>query len=257
VNPTKRALLVLAIALTVVVGILAGFGLPLFAKTPAITLPNAGGEAGLDNPAAALPGGSGAEPALVRVTQDTVQAVVASLTRPASFYRETRTELFWREDTGETQSAVGSVLIWQDGGYTKTTLLAYDGSLQNSLAYSGKVYVWYGGEKTYYTYDADSAELDLIQRSPTYEDVLSLPRERITGAGYEEKNDRNCIFVEVEESDLGYRERFWIAVDSGLLVAAETERGGSLLYRMEETLFSDIAAHPTLFELPSGGVGGN
>ncbi|MFR4559848.1 MAG: hypothetical protein ACLT5P_00590 [Flavonifractor plautii] len=103
--------------------------------------------------------------------------------------------------------------------------------------------------------DGHSADLE-GQRIPTYEDVLEMEQDAIAAAGYEEKGGLACIYVETGEDALGYVEKYWVSVDSGLLVCAEQWKGEELTYRMtsyavstDRTLFG-----LTEFALPDGTV---
>ena len=93
-----------------------------------------------------------------------------------------------------------------------------------------------------------------IRRIPTYEDVLALEQEAIAAAGYEERGGLACIYVETTPNELGYTERYWVSVNTGLLVSAERLDGEELVYRMTayavEYQFSDDG----VFELPDGTV---
>ena len=57
-----------------------------------------------------------------------------------------------------------------------------------------------------------------------------LELEEIAAAGYENRGELPCVYVEVRRSR--QIQRFWVSVDSGLLVSAEAEENGQLVYRM-------------------------
>ena len=79
--------------------------------------------------------------------------------------------------------------------------------------------------------------------------------DSITGTGYEEKDGARCIYVEVYREELGYLERYWISVSSGLLTAAETEKDGRVVYAMSSSqLVSPLAGGEDAFTLPEGRV---
>ena len=61
--------------------------------------------------------------------------------------------------------------------------------------------------------------------------MVQLEPEQIADAGYEIYGETPCIYVEVAGED-GPTERYWVSVDSGLLVAAERREGDTLVYRM-------------------------
>ena len=91
------------------------------------------------------------------------------------------------------------------------------------------------------------AAQQIVQRGrfpDTYEDVLALPSERIVDAGYGSYSEHPCIYVETDVDELGYLERYWVSVDSGLLIAAETLKG-------EQVVLSVNATYPITTPCPS------
>ena len=92
------------------------------------------------------------------------------------------------------------------------------------------------------------------QHIPTYETVLELDAASITGTGYELKGTFPSVFVEVQGED-GALERYWISTDNGLLIAAEREVDGALVYRM--TAYGQVQTPcpaTASFALPDGQV---
>ena len=237
----NRTILVIAIAVTVVAAVFVSIVLPaITGRAPQVTLPNVNQETEGESQAF-LP---------VEVTPETVQTVIASLSRPDSYYRELTVTLFW--EGGESAEQVE---IWADGGYVRTTI-ATGGTVQYRLVGEGKLRLWYAGDQTWQETEAGDGTADLAQRIPTYEDVLELEQDAIAAAGYEEKGGLACIYVETGEDALGYVEKYWVSVDSGLLVCAEQWKGEELTYRMtsyavstDRTLFG-----LTEFALPDGTV---
>ena len=187
---------------------------------------------------------------MMPVTPETVQSVVSSLARPESYYREISLETFW----GEEGSALSTAQVWVDGGYTRVSSLLPDGTVENTIVGEGKRYRWYNNEREYYSVDAGEADADLMQRIPTYEDVLALDTEDITGTGYEAKGGLGCVYVEVAENELGYRERYWVSVDLGLLVAAETVKEDRVVLRVSAYSVEIPIRGGLNFTLPDGTV---
>ena len=217
----NRTILVIAIAVTVVAAVFVSIVLPaITGRAPQVTLPNVNQETEGESQAF-LP---------VEVTPETVQTVIASLSRPDSYYRELTVTLFW--EGGESAEQVE---IWADGGYVRTTI-ATGGTVQYRLVGEGKLRLWYAGDQTWQETEAGDGTADLAQRIPTYEDVLDLDTQQITAANYEEKNGKDCIFIEVEGVQ-GVVDRYWIATDTGLLCAAETYEGDQKVYEMTENQF--------------------
>ena len=223
----KRNLMVVLIAAVIVVAILASFGLRLFVPdTAKIVLPTPA--------ASASPGlepGTGSGLVRVDVTPETVQTVIGqTLTRPESYFREVTIEDFW----GDGEQSSTTARVWVDGGWTMT---------ESAM------------DRTPVTGPADDRSADLEgQRIPTYEDVLSLDTADIAAAGYEERGGLACVWTQTAPDALGYVETYWVAVDSGLLVSAETTLDGTLTYRMTAYTMERPAPAGTAFALPDGTV---
>ena len=224
----NRNILVILIAIVIVVAVFSSFGLSLFTgDTPHIVLPtpSAADQPGEDP--GSTPAANG--PVRVEVTPDTVQSVIATLSRPESYYREVTIEDYW----GDGESGRTTAKVWTDSHWTLVEATGPAGTVRTSLVGDGTVRIWYGSRAGSLTAPADEYSADLEgQRIPTYEDVLALDKDAITDTGYEEKGGLSCIYVETVVDGLDYRERYWVSVDTGLLAAAETWDGDELVYRM-------------------------
>jgi FlaG/FlaF family flagellin (archaellin) len=252
VDPKKRTILVVAITITIIAGLIASFGIPIFFQTSNIMFPDMSDDTNL--------GEQSGEPNTVdvgnfipiSVTTETVQEVIRTLHRKDSYYRELTIERFWGPNA-DKQRGTNTVLIWNDGdAYSK--IMISDGSMKNILMAEGKKYVWYGSEKKWAV--ANDTDIDIVQNIPTYRDVLDLDPNEIIQADYETKSGENCIFVETFIEELGYLERYWISTESGLLIASETvkKETGALTYRMEENRMTNLEADTNAFMLPDGTV---
>ena len=210
-----------------------------------ITLPEEGSSPGQTEDDTNASGGDALT--VIAVTPETVQSVIRdTLSRPERYTRAVTIEDFW----GEGESGTTHADVWVDGGWTQTEAALPGGTVRYSIVGDGQFWLWYGGDRP-----ALSADLE-GQRIPTYEDVLELEQDAIAAAGYEEKGGLACIYVETGEDALGYVEKYWVSVDSGLLVCAEQWKGEELTYRMtsyavstDRTLFG-----LTEFALPDGTV---
>lgn len=244
----KRTIFAVLIAGIIVAAVLSSFALNLFDRSGyEIQLADLSGAAQSGSPESGEdPGGR-----LVRVevTPETVQSVVATLSRPQSYYRELTVEL-WSDALVQSAAAVQ---VWVDGGWTRSDVAAPNGTVQHNLVGEGTRWIWYdGGEAV--SFPADGAQADLAQRIPTYEDVLELSQAEIAGAGYEVYGGIDCVFVEAEQRELGSTERYWISVADGLLVAAERVKGDALVYRMAAQSPEIPAPQSSSFALPDGTV---
>ena len=235
----NRTILVLAIAVTVFAAVFVSLGLPaLTGRAPEVVLPDVNQEAVSTEGRDFLP---------VEVRPDTVQSVIASLSRPESYYRQLTVRLFWAGG-----SSADPVEIWADGGYVRTAITT-GGSTQYRLVGEGKLRLWYAGDRAWQEVDAGDDTADLAQRIPTYEDVLELDTEQISAASYEEKNEAYRIFVEVKRSQ-DVLDRYWIDTDTGLLCAAETYEEDTKVYEMTETQLRAPLEDGIVFSLPDGTI---
>lgn len=248
VERRRRALFAVLIATILVVAVFASFALNLFDRNEyQVQLP------GLSEEADPNQSGSGGDGRFIRVevTPETVQSVIAkTLSRPQSYYREISIELW----AGGEEAALTTAQVWVDGGWTRSDVTAPSGLVQHNLVGDGVRWLWYDDDSEAVSLPAEQAVSDLVQRVPTYEDVLALPQETITAAGYEKYAKTDCIFVEVEQEELGSCERYWIAVSDGLLVAAERVKDDQLLYRMAVLSTESPAPLNSSFALPDGTV---
>ncbi len=243
----NRLVIVVAIVALIVGAVCASFGRVLFAaNTPEVILPSSSAGTG-DISGAVDPG---QEYQRVEVTPQTVTGVVATLARPSSYYRELTVETFWSGGSSTAQ-----VQVWTDGGWSHSVQTLPSGAVRHDLAGEDTVYYWYDGSQQYQTAPADEKSSDLAQHIPTYETVLELDPEEIASAGYELRGDLPCILVEVQPPESRLLQRFWIGVNSGLLVSAEAEEQGQLVYRM--TAYSPVQSpcpSDGRFSLPDGEV---
>ena len=248
------------VAVVIVLAILVSFTLLLFGnRNPEIVLPPVSTAATeTDQPVF-----SDGDFQLVEVTPQTVQNVIATLNRPTSYMRTVTVEQFWPDLNGVNgvSSAQATSLVRVDGRWTRTDLTLPGGQVRCTIveapedgAEPGRLWRWEEGRSVWYAGASDGWDADLSQWCPTYEDVLALPADSITGAGYEKVNDAACILAEVSDPELGYTRKFWVSVESGLLMAAEIWDGSQLLYRMNGTQSAVLSDDDGAFALPDGTV---
>ena len=111
------------------------------------------------------------------------------------------------------------------------------------------------GSSAWNALPADERSHDLAQHIPTYETVLDLDPDSITETGYELRGPYPCVYVAFQGEDSASVERYWISTDNGLLVSAEREINGELVYRMTAYGQVQIPCPATAsFALPDGQV---
>lgn len=242
----NRLLIAIAITCLIVVAMFASFGRSLFlVNIPSVSLAQVDESSSGD-------GGSSAQDDngrfwQVDVTPETVQSIVASLSRPESYYRELVVESLWDGGSHST-----SVQFWQDQGWSHTRQILPSGAIRHDLTGEDTTYYWYEGSESYRAFPADQYSADLTQHIPTYEDVLDLDTDTITQTGYELRDVWPCVYLQVQVSDTA-AERYWISTDTGLLVSAEREQNGQLVYRMTAyTQVQNPCPATASFALPDG-----
>ena len=182
---------------------------------------------------------------VIEITPKTVQTAIATLD---AYQRTITVEQFW---TGG--SATYETMVTVSGPWTRTDRTMSDGRVRHCITGAEAVYIWYNNEKELYSGPVGEISADNEQSIPTYENILDLPTEQIVTADYRSFSDINCIYVEASSPD-DHTLRYWVSVDSGLLVAAEKLIQGATIYRMGalEVDFSEPAAKD--FTLPDGTV---
>lgn len=213
-------------------------------RSDRITLPEPGGA-----PDQTVEDTTGSALTVVEVTPETVQAAVRTLTRPDSYRRTVTVEQFWDGGSG-TYSTAAAV----SGDWTRTDRALPDGRTRHAITNGEDSYIWYDQEDEVYAAPAGGITADQEQTIPTYEDILTLPEDSILVADYRTISDVNCIYVETAAGPEGYALRYWVAVDTGLLSAAEKLQNGETVYRMAALSLDGMAPTTADFTLPDGTV---
>lgn len=248
----KRTIYAVLVALVVVLGLLYSFGMNLFSEPPKLTLPNSDGLTSQE-PGPGVPGEEAG--IAVRVEPKTVQGVIAKMSRYESYSRVVYVAYVWGDGESETLTS----RVWEDDGWIRTNTEFPSGLIECSIVGPDGVWIWYLNEdeepNTYFSDSEYGKNADLMQRLPTYEDVLEIDTASITAADYVMYENQPCIYVESEHRELGYLYRYWISVNNGLLMAAETEKSGVTVYRMKSNeVSSPMSASRETFTLPDGTV---
>ena len=248
-NSKNRLFISIAVILVIVGAMAASFGRSLFLlDTPSVVLP--GASTGETPGSVSGPQTEGEHYQSVTVTTNTVQNVIATLFRSDSYYRELSVETFW---TGGSSSQ--TVQTWVDGGWSHIRRILPSGAVRHDLLNGDTLYYWYEGAQQYEQAPADRYSGDLSQGIPTYETVLELDLGSITAAGQQVLENVLCIYTEAAAPDGSAAERYWVSTDTGLLVRAEREEAGQLVYRMTALAPVTTPCPPSAaFSLPDGTV---
>ena len=216
-------------------------------RTAHITLPPS-------NPPRDPSAGSGASRSgvtVVEIAPKTVQAAIASLSRPENYGRSVTLEYLWSGGSGTHE-----LYTIVRGPWTRVDRSLPDGTTRVSVTNGEETYIWYGYDDGAETavLPAGAFSADVEQSIPTYEDILDLPVEEIVLADYRPLDALTCIYVETAADEAGYSTRYWVSVENGLLVQAERLLGETAVYRMTSLYVDETEYDTSRFTLPDGTV---
>lgn len=186
---------------------------------------------------------------VIAVTPETVQTAIETLHRPDQYSRTIRVEQVWSGGSGSFETTVTV-----SGRWTRTDRTLAGGQTRHTITDGETTYIWYNSESAVYSGPAGEITPDDEQAIPTYETILDLPVEDIAVADYRSVSGVNCIYMETAQDPDGYTQRYWVSVESGLLVASERLLEGETIYRMA-SLTADLSTPSAdRFILPDGTV---
>ena len=186
----------------------------------------------------------------VTVTPQTVQAAIETLSRPNIYLRTVSVQHFWSGGSGTAETTVSV-----NGPWTRLDRTLPDERLRHTLTDGEITYIWHSDSDTVFQGAAGDISADMEQSIPTYENVLTLPVSSIVTADDRTISDlTNCIYVETAADEAGYSLRYWISVETGLLVAAEKVLGEETVYRMWEVNMDLAPEFGEEFTLPNGTI---
>jgi hypothetical protein len=185
---------------------------------------------------------------VIEITPDTVQTAVATLARPNVYQRTVTVEQFWNGG-----SAAYETMVTVNEAWTRTDRTMPDGRVRHTIIGPETVYVWYNSEKNFYSGPTGEISADHEQAIPTYETILDLSADQIVAADYRDFSGIPCIYVEAASLE-EHTVRYWVSVDTGLLVAAEKLIQNETVYRMGALTADLTDPSAEAFLLPDGTV---
>ncbi len=185
----------------------------------------------------------------VEINPQTVQYVIETLTRPERYTASMTLTAFWSGGSGTTGVEASMV-----PGCARLDTALPGGQTRHVIRTGDRTYVWYNKERTVYSGPAGAFSVDEEQWVPTYEDLLTEDPARIAEAGYETYQETGCVYAATAPDEGGYAEKYWVSVETGLLVAAERLQGENVVYRMELSGVQVGAPEAERFVLPDGTV---
>ena len=189
----------------------------------------------------------------VAVSPETASAAISYLTlsRPSSYSRTQQVETFWTGGSGQS-----SFQVYVSGSRTRLDAALPDGSVRHTLVAASEdgmlAGVWYDEETDWKLLRSQDLTADLAGRMLSYETLREVPAEDIAAADYREENGADCIYVETHPDEAGYRDRYWVSMDSGLLTTAERLYHETVVYRFTAGEADVSPQEEELFLLPTG-----
>ena len=160
-------------------------------------------------------------------------------------------ETFWTGGSGQS-----SFQVYVSGSRTRLDAALPDGSVRHTLVAASEdgtlAGVWYDEETDWKLLRSQDLTADLAGRMLSYETLREVPAEDIAAADYREENGADCIYVETHPDEAGYRDRYWISMDSGLLTTAERLYHETVVYRFTAGEADVSPQEEELFLLPTG-----
>lgn len=183
---------------------------------------------------------------VLEVTPETVQAVIAAISRADSYFRTLTVQNFWNGG-----NATAEIDVWVRGEEARLTIRGGGAAREkNILIRGGEEWLWYTGSGSVWHGAARPGDTDVWQTIPTYEDVLALDPADILDAGYLDYNGEGCVFVRVSGGALDYESLYYISDSSGLLMGAEIYDGRFLVYAMRSSQPDISTPDESLFQAP-------
>lgn len=184
---------------------------------------------------------------LLTVTRDNVTDVIAQLRRPDSYQCQTESTYYY----GESATLLKSTLAVQGDKLRITQYDAAEQPLLEVLLTGERVYLWDTGER-WNSFPRQDNDRDLYARFPTYEDILSMPPERILKGETREWGGELCIYVQTRNPETEEQQDWYILTETGLLLYTETRKKDALCYTGVMRQFSVQLPEEMSFLLPDG-----
>lgn len=179
----------------------------------------------------------------VVITEENVQDVIASLSRPDQYSALVHNTVFYGEGASGTLDCSLYVkngaqrIDYQEGGVVRRSVLLWQDAC----------YAWRAGDVTPYQGARGSFTLDSESMLPSYETVCALPKEQILAAELKELEGESCIAVSAQDGELEYG--YYISIETGLLRRASIMQGEKTLRAVVADITIEEPAD-SLFVLP-------
>lgn len=189
----------------------------------------------------------------IEITPQNVQNVIKELSRPSSYYMESQSTLYY-----DTRSSTALRRRWVSGELSRVDIFNTSGNISTHVLFNAKsAFYWHPGSSRVTELPLGEFTADDSQMLMVYEDILDLDPNNITDAKLTRYEGNDCIYVEVKEASLGYTERYWVSVSTGLLVLGQTLKNNTLIYSVQTLELDTENVENSIFNLPNGKFLGN
>ena len=180
------------------------------------------------------------------ITDDNVKSVVAALSRPESYYAETRSEVHHDGRKNEYLRRK-----WVRGDVSRLDIFGNGWQPAMSAVFDAEsVYYWYANSVRVTQLARGEFSPEDEQMLIDYADLLTV--EKVSNAKLLNYNGETCIYAEGMRGNV--RECYWISVQSGLLKHGEVYEGDALIYSVEMLELNISEQGKEHFTLPDGRV---
>ena len=184
----------------------------------------------------------------VGINADNVIQVIREMKRPENYYYETSSELF-----SSSSSTKYFRKTWKQGQWQRIDHISPSGvATMHAIYGNGTVFVWEPNSRNYYKTNAGDISPDDAQMIMTYEDILSLTADEIISASFITHKNQGCIYVVAQPMDLGYQTQYWISTETGLLLAGQAKKDGTVFYSVRVENLKIGEQEDVIFRLPDG-----
>ncbi|MDL2287828.1 hypothetical protein LJC32_00410 [Oscillospiraceae bacterium OttesenSCG-928-F05] len=246
-NRKKMTVFVVSAAVLIMFVIFVGFYLSLHTPAPAIVLPpepsseEPGQPHQTDRPAMIDEGFRAAE-----ISPEDLGAILRAMEKTTVYTSEIEISLFWE---GASSTTLQRAYVGE--GRIKLERLGTDGApVEHTVIDGGTAYVWGEGDAEAETLPMGEMTAENILFIPAYELLMALDPDSYLDASYAVFEDTPTVRFALEDAVTGYVKTYWVDLEHGLLLCAETEKEGGLIYRMRRTSLLEGQPEDTVFALP-------
>jgi hypothetical protein len=165
----------------------------------------------------------------VHVDRDNIQAILATVERPAAYRMTVICTTYW---------SGGEEIIthhWiRRNGLTRTETAKSGRTPQNRIYTDTYIYEWMGDTIAFHTVSPGDTDAEALSGIPTWETVISLPRSNILHAEYINIPGNRCLLIRTQEPV--YRGEYVISLETGLIYRASFfNQDDTLAYEVKVT----------------------